>query len=145
MKRDRDFKPCDALTLQDFKRHTIWAFDLERGENHPEADETWVSPLVFEKAPETSYGLFIRSEFRLGDGSVRSGALGAEFINGRLSVDFLVFLTPKYFALSTATPSRRDKRHLISMDPQVKKWFPITYNAVLPHGRSRSLLAGTMS
>jgi hypothetical protein len=144
MKRSKEFKPCDQLTLADLEKHPVWTFNLERAEAEPEADETWVWPETFQKKPKNTDVLFLRAELRTAEGKMAPGALLVRFEGGKAETQALALLHPKYLALGLDGEKLVDwaKEALKKLQPKSSKWLPITYKAVMPVGSKEITFSG---
>ena len=136
-----DWKSCDALTPTDFERHPLWGFDAPRAEEDPEADETWVRPLVLAEAPADSDTLFARASIRASDGDSLPGAVLFAFEGGRPVVGALALLQPAYFAfgVSRGEVIAEDREDLKSVRAGL---LPLAYEAVVDVGGRPLRLSG---
>lgn len=136
-----DWKPCDALTADDFERHPLWGYDAARADEDPEADETWVRPVTLAEAPGDSDTLFARGSLRAADGESLPGAVLFAFEGGRPVVGALALLRPSYFAfgVSRGEVTAEDREDLAGVRPGL---LPLAYEAVVEAGGRPLRLAG---
>ena len=136
MPRSDRWKPCDALRPEDFERHPLWGFDLSR-EADPEADETWVRPWTFEKAPEQSDCLFVAAKLRFSSGERAPGAVVFRFSEQHAEIQDVVLLSPAYLTTDVSDDDFRDvveARLTAALGRPVEAIYPVEYEAVIPVG-----------
>jgi hypothetical protein len=138
---DPDWKACDELTPQDFERHPLWGYDVERAENDPASDEAWVRPYMLEAVPEESDLLFARARLRTAAGDVVPGAVLFAFGGGRPRVAGVAFLEPAYFALGLTGNQVTDEDRADLEDVQAGA-LPLAYEAAVVVGGRELRLAG---
>jgi hypothetical protein len=94
------WKPCDQLTPKDFRKYRVWTFDLSRGENDSNADESWVRPIGYRGFNETDDELFVWATVVDRDGAVVPDCvLSLRLGSGRRrrpELSALILLTPEY-------------------------------------------------
>jgi hypothetical protein len=138
------WKPCDKLTASDFKTSPVWGFDLSR-EGKPEgADETWVRPYSFSRAPRTTDLLFVSARLQPRDGGSHAGAVTVHFSKGVPSVDGVVLLDPRYCAptLHEGVVPARERSYVEIYIRNAKDLFPIRYDAMIQIGNRKLPLRG---
>lgn len=138
-----DWKSCDALTATDFDQHPLWGFDASRADEDPDADETWVRPLVLAEAPSGSDTLLARASLRGADGRAEPGAVLFAFEGGRPVVGALALLEPSYFAfgVSRGEVTPEDREDLREVRPGL---LPLAYEAAVEVGPRTLRLSGAV-
>ena len=138
-----DWKSCDELTVADFERHPLWGYDVERAEQDPASDETWVRPYVFEAEPQDTDLLFAAARLRTSGGDVIPGAVLFVFEQGRPHVAGVAVLEPSYLAVGFSegqvTPDDRQ-----DLDDLVPGALPLAYEATVSAGGRPVRLAGAV-
>lgn len=128
-----EFKPCDQLTVLDFRKHPLWGFDLDM-EGGDGADESWIRPYVFRSMPSSIDVLFAQATVRSGDGPVRAGAVSFRVERSRPAVVACVLLEPRYCAVGLSL-GKSDLGYLKSvLGKNFGAHFPLSYEAVLELG-----------
>lgn len=94
-----DWKASDELTPEDFERHPLWGYDVEKAERDPGSDESWVRPYVLDAEPAESDLLMARATLRDSDNQVMDGAVLFVFEGGRPRVAGFAFLEPAWLAV----------------------------------------------
>lgn len=138
-----DRKSCDALTATDFEQHPLWGFDASLADEDPEADETWVRPVVLAEAPADSDTFFARASLRGADGRAEPGAVLFAFEGGRPVVGALALLQPSYFAfgVSRGEVTAEDREDLQAVRPGL---LPLAYEAAVDVGARPIRLSGAV-
>jgi hypothetical protein len=144
MPRSDRWKPCHLLRPSDFVRDTIWGHDLSR-ESDPDADETWVRPYRFSRAPPMALGLFAAARLRPARGRWRSGLVTFDLWELRPEVTGVVLFTPGYHWVGNgfSIVERLAARDLARALGRPPAWiFPIEYEATVKVGRGSLWMSG---
>ena len=138
-----DWKSCDELTAADFERHPLWGYDVERAEQDPASDETWVRPYAFDAEPQETDVLFARARLRTSGGDVVPGVLLFVFDGGRPHVAGVAVLEPSYLAVGLADGrvTAEDREDLHAVLPGA---LPLAYEATVAVGSRDLRLAGAV-
>lgn len=132
-----DWKPSDELTPEDFERHPLWGYDVEKAEQDPESDESWVRPYVLDTEPPDSDLLFARARLRTSEGDVLPGAVLFVFEGGRTKIAGVALLKPAFLAagLVGGRVTAEDREELGEL-------LPLAFEATVPLGSRELRLSG---
>jgi hypothetical protein len=138
------FKPCDALTAEDFEAHSIWGFDVSREARVDGADETWVRPYDYRSVPRTSDVLFAAAQVKAGSNPPHQGALAFRYFQEKVRLDGCVLLVPRYCTVSLQLKESERSYLRWALGDKFPSYFPITYAAVIELGKERFPVSGTL-
>jgi hypothetical protein len=135
------WKPCDRLTVDDFKKHAAWTYDVERAAADEKSDETWVRP-VKRGVDRVDDELFVRASLHDRDGAPVLGCIVTVRLSPRkrAMLSALIVLTPYY----EPTPIE-DNRLATTLNAALQRRLPLTYEIDVNAGGQHIQTKGRLS